>query len=570
MAESDSQSRGLGVAPVTVPMLLLVAAVLFLGSWAGFLLADYTGRIAAIWIGNAVAIAAALKTRSKDYPAILLTAFAANLTADATAGDPFLNAAMLSLADLVEVVIVVTSLRRLKVDRDFCRPKTLLIFYGLALGPAPMISALAAGSYLHLAAARDFWNTVGDWYVSDALNLVILVPPLVTVRWRDVAAIFSKPERRITLVLLALLAVTIVVNMLTPNFPLAFLFFPMILLMTFVRGFAGGAVGLFISGVYLLVPVLLGYGSGSIAGHSRPVQILIVQIFGAVLSFTVVLAGAALDERRRLERHMADAVTRAEEARIEALEARDAADSANRTKSMFLANMSHELRTPLNAVIGFSELMQGEVYGPLGHAKYREYARLIHGAGAHLLDLINDVLDMSKIEAGKFEIERRRFDLRQLVNECLKLMAGPAAEAGVELTAETPATPIPVYADRRALKQILLNLLSNGVKFTPAGGTVRVAATLGPERFVLNVRDSGIGIPSDALEKLGQPFVQLRESASHTHKGTGLGLALVRSLAALHGGSFRIESSLGTGTVVTVEIPLEVEDEAALAGVYAA
>ena len=570
MAGSDSQGRGLGVAPVTAPMLLLVAAVLFLGSWAGLLLADYTGRIAAIWIGNAVAIAAALKTRSKDYPAILLTAFAANLAADITAGDPFLNAAMLSLADLVEVVIVVTSLRRLKVDRDFCRPKALLIFYGLALGPAPLASALLAATYLHLGAGRDLWTTAGDWYVSDALNLIILVPPLVTVRLRDFAAIFSDRERRITLVLLALLAVTIIVNMLTPNFPLAFLFFPMILLMTFVRGFAGGGIGLFISGVYLLVPVLLGYGSGSIAGHSLPVQILIVQIFGAVLSFTVVLAGAALDERRRLERSMADAVTRAEEARIEALEARDAADSANRTKSMFLANMSHELRTPLNAVIGFSELMQGEVYGPLGHAKYGEYARLIHGAGAHLLDLINDVLDMSKIEAGKFEIERRRFDLRQLVGECLKLMAGPAAEAGVELAAETPALPIPVCADRRALKQILLNLLSNGVKFTPAGGTVRVVAALGPERFVLSVRDSGIGIPSDALEKLGQPFVQLRESARHTHKGTGLGLALVRSLATLHGGTFQIESRLGAGTVVTVEIPFEAEDEAALAGVYAA
>ncbi|MDE3114306.1 MAG: MASE1 domain-containing protein [Pseudomonadota bacterium] len=555
---------------MTAPMLLLVAAVLFLGSWAGLLLADYTGRIAAIWIGNAVAIAAALKTRSKDYPAILVTAFVTNLAANVSAGDPFVNAAMLSLANLVEIAIVVTSLRSLKVDRDFSRPKTLLIFYGLALGPAPMASALFAGMFLHLTAGLSLWNAAREWYVSDALDLIILVPPLVTVRLRDFAAIFSDKERTLTLVLIGLLAVTIVVNMLTPNFPLAFLFFPMILLMTFVRGFAGGTVGLFISGIYLLVPVLLGYGSGSLAGHSLREQIMIVQIFGAVLSFTVVLLGAALEERRRLERRMADAVTRAEEARIEALMARDGAETASRAKSMFLANMSHELRTPLNAVIGFSELMHTELYGPLGHAKYSDYAQLIHGAGAHLLDLINDVLDMSKIEAGKFEIERRGFDLCLLVTECIKLMAGRAADAGVTLSAEIPASPVMVCADRRALKQVLLNLLSNGVKFTPAGGAVQVFAALGPERFVLGVQDSGIGIPADALETLGQPFVQLRDSASHTHKGTGLGLALVRSLTTLHGGTLGIQSRLGAGTAVTVEIPLGVEAEAPFAGVHAA
>jgi len=558
MAVSDSHSKGLGVAPVTLPMLLLVAAVLFLGSWAGLLGTSYTGRVAAIWIGNAVAIAAALKTRSRDFPAILATAFVANLAADLTAGDPLLNAAMLSLANAVEITIVVLTLRRLKLDRDFSRPKTLLIFYALALGPAPAASALIAGTYLHLGMGGGLWASMRDWYVSDALDLIILVPPLVTVRLRDFAAIFSGEERTLTWVLIGFLAVTIVVNMLTPNFPLAFLFFPMILLMTFVRGFAGGTVGLFISGVYLLVPVLLGYGSGSIAGHSLPVQVLIVQIFGAVLSFTVVLAGAALEERRRLEKRMADAAAVADEARIEALMARDAAETANHTKSMFLANMSHELRTPLNAVIGFSELMYSELYGPLGHAKYREYVQLVHDAGAHLLDLINDVLDMSKIEAGKFEIERRRFDLSQLVAECVKLIAGRAADAGVALSAELPALPVTVCADRRALKQILLNLLSNGVKFTPAGGAVRVFAAPGPEGFHFGVRDSGVGIPADAVDRLGQPFVQLRDSADHTHQGTGLGLALVRSLAALHGGTLHIESRQGAGTVVTVEIPVMV------------
>jgi two-component system cell cycle sensor histidine kinase PleC len=247
---------------------------------------------------------------------------------------------------------------------------------------------------------------------------------------------------------------------------------------------------------------------------------------------------------------------RAELAREEALVARDAAEKANRAKSMFLANMSHELRTPLNAVIGFAELMHFETYGPLGDPHYREYTGMIQGAGRHLLDLINDILDMSKIEAGKFDLDRDLIATAPLINDCVALMSERAHQAGIDLSADLAAAPPSFTADKRAMKQILLNLLSNAVKFTPAGGRVVVRARAMGPMLQLSVSDTGCGIPEDQLYRLGNPFVQLRTSAGATQNGTGLGLALVRALAELHHGALKIESAPGQGTTASVEVPL--------------
>jgi two-component system cell cycle sensor histidine kinase PleC len=224
---------------------------------------------------------------------------------------------------------------------------------------------------------------------------------------------------------------------------------------------------------------------------------------------------------------------------------------------MFLANMSHELRTPLNAVIGFAEIMQAQMFGPLGDARYREYTGLIQDAGRHLLDLINDILDMSKIEAGKHELQRERIAVGSLVRDCVELIRERAAQGELELVADLDTAPASIEADRRALKQILLNLLSNAIKFTPAGGRVSVAAKAARGMLVLSVADTGVGIPGDQLYRLGNPFVQLRNHAGATQEGTGLGLALVRALAGLHRGTLRIESAEGRGTVASVEIPLD-------------
>ncbi|HXS05793.1 MAG TPA: PAS domain-containing sensor histidine kinase [Rhizomicrobium sp.] len=237
------------------------------------------------------------------------------------------------------------------------------------------------------------------------------------------------------------------------------------------------------------------------------------------------------------------------------IEARDAAMSASRAKSTFLANMSHELRTPLNAIIGFSELMTREIFGPLGNGRYQEYAGLIHDSGGHLLELINGVLDMSKIEAGKFELYEEIFELQDVVSPALRFVALAAERAGVALESEISPQTTRIFADRRAIKQILVNLLSNGIKFTPKGGEVRLTAKLADKGVEIQVRDTGVGISKADLERLGKPFEQADGALTRAKEGTGLGLALVKSLTAMHGGEAVLESALGVGTSVTLRLP---------------
>jgi signal transduction histidine kinase len=536
-----------------------MAVLVFATALGGIELTIYSGRISAIWIANAILLSFLLKHSRADWLKLLALGLVANFAADLVVGDGLVKGLVFSLSNALEILIVAVPLRIWKLDRNFARPQSLLIFYALAAGPATVAAALVSAAYLYFADGADIWSSLSRWYAADALGLVILLPPLMTVRWDALKAMFGRDQVVVTLLLMSAIFGAAALNHFT-GYPLAFLFFPAVVLLTFQRGFAGGAVGLLLAGGYLLVPVLLGYGNGGLRGHSLREQIIIVQIFAAVIGFSVVLVGAALEERRGLERGLASAIGRAELAREEALVARDASEKASRAKSMFLANMSHELRTPLNAVIGFAEIMHAEMFGPLGDAHYREYTGLIQGAGRHLLELINDVLDMSKIEAGKLELQRERIAVGALMRECVELMSERATQADLELVADFGAAPASIEADRRAIKQIMLNLLSNAIKFTPADGRVTVAAKVCGNNLVLSVADTGIGIPSDQLYRLGNPFVQLRNNAGATQVGTGLGLALVRALAGLHRGTLRIESTEGQGTTASVEIPL---DEAA-------
>jgi cell cycle sensor histidine kinase DivJ len=234
--------------------------------------------------------------------------------------------------------------------------------------------------------------------------------------------------------------------------------------------------------------------------------------------------------------------------------AREDAESLNAGKSRFLANMSHELRTPLNAVIGFSDVMKSGLFGPL-QPKYAEYAEMIHDAGRHLLELINDVLDISKIEAARYELSREPLDARDPVNAALRLTRLQADDAKVTLRGLLPSEPLEAVADPRALKQIVLNLVSNALKFTPAGGSVTVSANGYGEDLEIVVSDTGVGIAEADLERLGRPYEQAGDAAQKI-RGTGLGLSLVRAFAELHGGAMSIESRLGEGTSVTVRMPV--------------
>jgi two-component system cell cycle sensor histidine kinase PleC len=232
------------------------------------------------------------------------------------------------------------------------------------------------------------------------------------------------------------------------------------------------------------------------------------------------------------------------------------AEDANQAKSEFLANMSHELRTPLNAIIGFSEIMESGMFGPLGAEKYHEYCRDIRESGNYLLDVINDILDMSKIEAGRTRLDLELVELEHILTDAMRVLAGRAEEKRLVLKLEIPG-PIPLKADRRAVKQIVLNLLSNAVKFTPDGGRVTVRGRMAGDAVMIAIEDTGIGIPKDALANLGKPFEQVESQLTKSHQGSGLGLAIAKSLVELHGGSMRIRSTPGVGTVVLLRLPID-------------
>jgi len=247
-----------------------------------------------------------------------------------------------------------------------------------------------------------------------------------------------------------------------------------------------------------------------------------------------------ITELKQMEQALQNAVTEAE--------------GANQAKSEFLAAMSHDLRTPLNAILGFADILKGQYLGPI-EDKYIEYAHDIRSSGEHLLSLVNDILDLSAIEAGKQSLVMETLATADVVSECAKIVANQAKSGGIEITTDIPSEITPIYADRRAAKQIFLNLLTNAVKFTPEGGKVTVSASSSNGVTSVTVADTGQGIPKDVIPSLTEPFYQLGRNPYLTEKGWGLGLAITKSLVDLHDGNLTIESEPGQGTTVTVALP---------------
>ena len=253
--------------------------------------------------------------------------------------------------------------------------------------------------------------------------------------------------------------------------------------------------------------------------------------------------------RVKLERQKAELSTANEAYLAE----KQRAEAANRAKSEFLANMSHELRTPLNAILGFSDILRSQMFGPLGNDKYHEYSSDIHESGLHLLNVISDILDMSKIEAGHLQIKPEPTDLALLIEESLRYISVMADSKNISVEQDI-APGLELMADRRAMKQILLNLLSNAVKFTNRGGRVIVRAQKTAGSISVVIADTGIGIPRAAMQKIGQPFEQVQSQYAKSQGGSGLGLAISRSLTQLHGGAMKIRSKEGRGTIIGVRI----------------
>ncbi|MGJ4994964.1 PAS domain-containing sensor histidine kinase [Bradyrhizobium sp. HKCCYLR20261] len=242
--------------------------------------------------------------------------------------------------------------------------------------------------------------------------------------------------------------------------------------------------------------------------------------------------------------------------------ARSAAERADAAKTRFLATMSHELRTPLNAIIGFSEMLMQEQVLVLNAARRREYAQLINDSGQHLLSVVNGILDMSKMESGNFELTPEPFAPRAALINCCNLLALRARENGIDLSADVPQDLPVITGDPRAFKQIVLNLVSNAIKFTERGGRVTVSAGIDATRLRLRITDTGVGIAADDLKRIGDPFFQAGKTYQRRHEGTGLGLSIVKSLVTLHGGEMSIESKIDEGTTVTIALPINCVAEA--------
>jgi signal transduction histidine kinase len=315
-----------------------------------------------------------------------------------------------------------------------------------------------------------------------------------------------------------------------------------------------------ISGVVIATGVL------AIAVAASVVLIMALGMIGAIVDHH--LAGRATKEAMRLRAHIEALETtkrQLEETSEDLGRALAAADSANAAKSLFLAAMSHELRTPLNAVIGFSEMLRIEAFGPLGHERYRGYADDIHASGAHLLGLINDVLDISRIDSGNVELDETKFETLNLVDGVVRMMLPHAAKAQVRLDFRVAPGLPRLLADRRRLRQVLINLVANAIKFTPPGGQIVIVAEAEPGGGLrVLVKDTGIGIAAGDIPKAFERFRQVDASIARKYEGAGLGLPLARDLVELHGGSLALESTPGAGTTATILLP-----ETRLARTYA-
>jgi two-component system cell cycle sensor histidine kinase PleC len=506
---------------------------------------------APIWLPTGIAVVAAMLGQLRMLPGIFLGSFLTNAVLFAP---PLHVTTIISVGNALGPVVGALVMSRLRPARGL-----FTSFYGVVafvfcttfLSPAIIAAfgtlALAIGEPFDATRYYSIWVT---WWLADAGGSLYLAPALILWLGLEREAVAPAPEAvsrldRHNLAVWGWIAVVSLALFLTPSLRGTYVraAFPFLL----VVPLSWIALRMSLRSAYTLVTlVAIVATAGTVAGFgpfqnpslANPLQLVGTLI--VLLAMNVLTIVALVNERHE-------------------------AETANRVKSMFLANTSHELRAPLNAIIGFSSMIDNPAVGPIPQQQYGNYARLIQSSGEHLLALINDLLEMSKIEAGRFDLREEPVGLLRTIAEAVDLMTIQARAKSITLEILDPEPDadgigggVTIKADSRALRQILLNLLSNAIKFTQEGGRVTISLTRGAGgEVVIRVSDTGIGIPADALERVFRPFERAHRHAAKAIEGTGLGLSIARGLVMLHGGTIKLESIVGLGTVATVALPAD-------------
>jgi signal transduction histidine kinase len=520
---------------------LTVGAAVFVAALAGILLRPI-GDLSAFWPANAILLGLMVRFPGLGRASGWAAAAAAFVAADALTGSSWTKAFLLSFANLSGIALGAVLFARLPArDRLLGRPSSLIAAMLIVLAASTLTSAFGGAINVLLFngdATRGFFI----WLAAELANYIVILPIVLTfpppaVLKRRIAEVRRAPPNLgsaapFVTYIICLAMVPVVGGPGAVAFPV-----PSLLWCALTYGLAASALLTLSFAVWTLVILSLATQHMS---HLSGVDLISLRLGVMLVALAPITVASAIAERNELLR--------------EATNARKAAEDAMAARTLLLATMAHELRSPLTAVVGFSSRMSSQAFGPLGHAKYLDYSQSIELAGSHLSDLVSDLLDTARVEAGKFELTPAEVASRDLVEQSLRLVRGLAMDAGVSMVVKPGDWP-PIWADGRAVKQVLINLLSNAVKFSPAGAAVMISATTDQGRLTLRVKDHGPGIREEDLPLLGRPFSQAGDEESR-RQGWGLGLALSGELVAMHGGRLRLESSVGAGTTAAFDLPL--------------
>lgn len=493
--------------------------------------------VALIWPANALLAWMLLKTSTRDWPILLLSALVGNFIADRSGGDPYAQALLFSVLNLGESVLVALGIARIS-SRP---PKQILWLISQCLALAltvPLISALAAALWMAQTSGAQFADVFATWWSADALGLLIFFPALYVLSEEEIAKLVS-PERRLAaLTLVPLLVAANLLVFLQSDLQLLFLLPPVLALVAFYLGSGGAALGVLISAMIGIAASVAGLAPKIVLEADYSTALHQFQAYLAFNSFITLALAAIFVERERIQSRLAHALVEAE--------------AATAAKADFLSNMSHELRTPLTSIIGFVGLLQKSEALP---QREHDLAGRAATAGDRLLRLVNDVLDYSRIEAGGVLYEFESVPVSDLFDDCFDMMRGQAEAKGLALTARPPREPLAVRADAARLRQVMMNLLSNAIKFTASGSIILGARPDGDGAVRIEVSDTGTGINLKDPTKLFERFTQADTSTTRQYGGTGLGLAICKGLVEDMGGRIGVESHPGRGSTFWLSLP---------------